>query len=166
VARELHKQGLDFVFQFVGAAEAKDPYAAAFLEQIKPLEAAGCAHYVGRKSTEGLISVFDSSAALVHFPSEEAFGLVVAEALARNLKLFGARTGGIMDITAGAPGVELFDVEDWPGLSAAIAAWIRSGSPRASGCAEVMRLRYHPDVIAHRHLEIYRQVISDLRTSA
>jgi len=30
---------------------------------------------------------------MIHFPTEEAFGGVVAEGFARDLKLFGARTG-------------------------------------------------------------------------
>jgi glycosyltransferase involved in cell wall biosynthesis len=96
---------------------------------------------------------------MVHFPMEESFGLVVAEALARDLKLFGSRVGGIGDIAAGLPGAELFAVDDWRGLTAAIAGWIRSGFPRAQGAAQVMRARYHPEVIAKRHLEIYREVL-------
>ena len=46
---------------------------------------------------------------LVHFPSEEAFGLVVGEVLARELKFFGARLGGIAEIAGDAPDA-LFDL--------------------------------------------------------
>jgi glycosyltransferase involved in cell wall biosynthesis len=160
VAQQLHQQGQTFEFQFVGRDDPGTTYTTAFLEKIKPMEAAGYARYIGLKSTSELIDCLDRSAALVHFPSEEAFGLVVAEALARNLKLFGARLGGIPDIADGTPNAELFGPEDWSGLTAAIARWIRNGFPRSPGAAETMRARYHPDVIAHRHLEIYREVLS------
>jgi glycosyltransferase involved in cell wall biosynthesis len=159
VADQLYEQGLGFEFQFVGHADLSDPYTARFLEEIKPMESKGFARFVGPKSTGELIRLFDASAALVHFPSEEAFGLVVAEALARDLKLFGARAGGIRDITAGVSDAELLDATDWSGLTAAIAEWIRRGFPRSSGAAHVMRERYHPGIIAQRHLEIYREVL-------
>jgi glycosyltransferase involved in cell wall biosynthesis len=159
VARALRQQGLDFDFHFIGPADPNDPYAAAFLEKIRPMEKEGFAHYAGVKPTHELIQAFDAASALVHFPSEEAFGLVVAEALARNLKLFGARLGGLIDITNGVPEVELFPFDDWQGLTSAIARWIRRGYPPPTGAAPIMRARYHPRVIAQRHVEIYREVL-------
>jgi len=160
VARALHEQGLEIEFQFIGQAPSSDPYAAAFLEKIKPMEREGFARYAGLKGTEELIAAFDAAAALVHFPFEEAFGLVAAEGLARNLKFFGARVGGLIDIAEGMPGAELFGLEDWQGLTAAIARWVREGYPSATGAAPVARARYHPSVIARRHVEIYREVLS------
>jgi glycosyltransferase involved in cell wall biosynthesis len=159
VARGLRQQGLDFEFQFAGQASPGDPYAAAFLEKIGPMEKEGFARYVGLKSTGELVELFDASSALVHFSPAESFGLVVAEALARNLKLFAARVGGVPDIAAGVPETELFAVDDWQGLTAAIGGWIRRGSPPATAAASIMRARYDPLVIARRHLEIYREVL-------
>jgi glycosyltransferase involved in cell wall biosynthesis len=160
VAEKLHRRGLKFEFHFIGRLNLTDACAAAFTERLKPLEAGGCARHLGELTTPELIRHFDSAAALVHFPSEESFGLVAAEALARNLKLFGSRVGGITDITEGVPGAELFDVNDMHGLSEAIAGWMAKGHPRAEGGAGVMRERYHPTVIARRHLEIYSEVLS------
>ena len=144
VARALREQGLDFEFQFIGQANPSDPYAAAFLDRIKPMEKEGFAHYAGPKPIHELIQAFDASSALVHFPFEEAFGLVAAEALARNLKFFGARLGGLMDIAAGVPDAELFPLDDWQGLTSAIARWIRRGYPPATGATSIMRARYAP----------------------
>jgi glycosyltransferase involved in cell wall biosynthesis len=107
-----------------------------------------------------LIRRFDAGSAVVHFPTEEAFGLVVAEALARNLKLFGARLGGIQDIVADVPGSELIESQDWGGLTEALATWLREGGRNVNCSADVMRRRYHPSVVAQRHLEIYREVLS------
>jgi glycosyltransferase involved in cell wall biosynthesis len=159
VAERLRQQGLDFELRFIGAMDAADPYAKRFLEKLKPLEAQGCARYLGSQPTAELIRSFDAAQGLVHFPSEEAFGLVVAEALARELKFFGASAGGIVDIAAGVPGAELFPGADWTGLTARIAAWVQTGHSRARGAAALMRERYHPRVIAQRHVEIYEEAL-------
>ena len=159
VVRELRQQGLDFEFQFVGDLGPDRSYVSAFREEIKPLESAGYARYVGLKTGHELIKLFDGAAGMVHFSPAESFGLAVAEGLARELKLFAARVGGVPDITAGVPGAALFGVEDWRGLTSAIGAWIRRGFPRADGAGEVMRARYHPTIIAQRHLEIYQAVL-------
>jgi len=159
MARQLHQQGLDFELEFLGLATESDPYTATFFERIKEAEAKGFARYSGLKLGEELIACFDAAHALVHFPNEEAFGLAVAEALARDLKLFAARLGGIVDICNDVPGVELFEPEDWQGLRKALANWMRGGHGRSGGSAGTMNARYHPSVIAHRHLEIYREVL-------
>jgi glycosyltransferase involved in cell wall biosynthesis len=166
VARALRQEGLDFEFQFVGQANPKNPYAAAFLEKIRPMETEGFARYVGVKPASELVKAFDAASALVHFPFEEAFGLVVAEGMARDLKLFGTHVGGVPEIAVGVPEAELFEADDRQGLTAAISGWIRSGFPRSRGAAEVMRVRYHPKIIAERHLEIYREVLGRQAASA
>ena len=87
---------------------------------------------------------------------------MAAEGLARNLKVFGARLGGLMDIADGVPETELFAADDWRGLTSAIASWIRRGFPRVPGAAQSIRARYHPSVIARRHAEIYQEVLGRL----
>jgi glycosyltransferase involved in cell wall biosynthesis len=156
----LRSAGVDFHFRFVGDAPAADDYARAFLEKIRPLEAAGVASHFAPMQTTELVAEFDRNHAVVHFPSEEAFGLVVAESLARGCQFFGARTGGIVDITAGVAGAELYEVNDWTGLIAGITAWMRNGFGRSADGARQMRDRYSPEVVARRHLEIYREVLN------
>jgi glycosyltransferase involved in cell wall biosynthesis len=94
----------------------------------------------------------------VHASAEESFGLVVAEAQARNLKLFATRVGGIPDIVDGVEGAELFILDDYSGLGEALIRWKNAGGLRPRTAAAEMQRRYHPDVIALRHLEIYRDV--------
>lgn len=158
VVRELRQQGLDFEFQFVGELSPEKRYVSAFREKISPMEREGYARYLGRKTGNELVHLFDGASGMVHFSPAESFGLAVAEGLARNLKVFGARVGGVPELTAGVPDVELFGVDDWRGLTAAIAGWIRRGFPRANGAGEVIRARCHPRTIAERHIEIYREV--------
>lgn len=158
VAEALQRRGLKFEFHFIGRAD-DSAYAVDFLQRIKPLEATGHARYLGRVPSEDLIRIYDSADGMIHFSSEEAFGLNVAEGLARNLKFFGARLGGIVDIAQGAPSAELFEREDWAGLTEAIARWITEGHPRPKDAADLMRQRYAPEAVARQHLEIYREVI-------
>jgi glycosyltransferase involved in cell wall biosynthesis len=163
LAEELHHLGHQFELQFIGAAEPRDPYVATFRRQVEKAELSGFAAYLGEKSLPDLVSLMDSASALVHVPSEEAFGLVVAEALARNLKFFGTHVGGIPDIAGGIEGAELFRLEDEPALATAIGQWLQAGCPRPKTAAREMRLRYHPEVIAKRHSEIYAEVLRNSR---
>ena len=159
VARRLHEQGFKAEWQFAGSLDAGAPYAAAVARGMAAAEKAGYARHVGSLPAAQLVAAMDSASALVHFPKEEAFGLVVAEALARNLKFFGSATGGLVDIAQGVDGAELLAPQDFRGLESAIATWLRAGAPRPQQAAAVMAQRYHPKVIAARHLEIYREVL-------
>ena len=159
VAHHLRQQGLDFELQFVGDVSPDENYVAAFHEKIKGMEKEGCARYVGLKTGSELVELFDRAAGMVHFSPAESFGLAVAEGLARELKLFGTSVGGVPEIAAAVPEAELFEVNDWQGLTSAIAGWIRRGFPRPHGAGEAMRARYHPKIIAQQHVEIYRKVL-------
>jgi glycosyltransferase involved in cell wall biosynthesis len=163
VAEALHRRGLKFEFRFVGyIPPAGEAYAEAFRKRIKPMEEAGYARYSGAPGDDELLHCFDSAAAMVHFPTEDAAPMVVLEGVGRELKFFGARVGGIVDITQDMPGAELFAPDDWPGLTAAIARWIAQGHPRPVGAAALVRERRHPMVLAKRHVDIYREVIANL----
>ena len=160
VAEALHRQGLKFEFHFVGYVNPGDAYVTAFQKRIQPMEEAGYARFWGTPADSELLHYYDSAAAMVHFPTEESFGMVVLEGLGRELKFFGARLGGIVDIAKDMPGAELFAPDDWPGLTAAIAHWIAGGHPRPTGTAALIRERYHPETIARRHVEIYRELLN------
>ncbi len=159
VAENLHRRGLKFEFRFVGLAP-DETYAKSFFARLKPLEAAGCARYLGTPSHAGMVEIFDAASGMIHFPTEEAFGSVVAEGFARDLKFFGTRAGGIVEIAGGAPEAELFEKEDWDGLTEAIARWIGKGSLCVTGAAAIMKQRYSPETYVRRHLEVYEEVIN------
>ena len=100
---------------------------------------------------------------MVHFASEDAAPMTVLEGIGRELKFFGARQGGAIEITQDMPGVELFELNDWAGLTEAIARWIGQGHPRPTGAAALVRERRSPIVLAKRHIEIYEEVIQEAR---
>lgn len=165
VARRLHARGLKFEMQFVGERAAPTDYGKKFSQDLAAAEKAGYARHLGLLSTPQIMAVMDAAAALIHFPTEEAFGLVTAEALARNLKFFGAATGGGIEIASGVEGAELFPADNFSALEEALARWLDGGCPSPRAAAQTMRARYHPEIVARRHLEIYREVLVVARAS-
>jgi len=160
IAEELRREGHAFEMQFIGGANPRDQYAAEFLRRISLAEQSGFAAYTASQSLPELIASFDNASVLVHVPLEEAFGLVAAEALARGLKLFGTDVGGLRDIARDTDGAELFPLGDEASLRAAIGHWLRKDCPRPANAAAEMKKRYHPDVIAAQHSQIYHAVAS------
>ena len=163
LAAELNQEGYKVEFIFAGEHSSSSEYGREFQCEIEKAAAAGYGSYVGRKSVESLIALFDQSDAIIHCPKQESFGLVVAEALSRNLKLFGAAVGGVVDIAKGIEMAELFPLDDWETLKQAIIFWLKQGAPKPTTAASQMAERYHPRRIALRHLEIYKEVLSTVR---
>lgn len=157
MAGEIHREGHRFQLIFLGALSEGTPYGDAFVEELKRAEADGYASHAGFLDAEGVISLMDQSHGFVHFPLEEAFGLVVAEAMARGLKLFGANLGGIKEIATNVPEAEL--CEDFDELKTRLIHWLECGATRAPESAASIKARYHPKVIAERHVEIYREIL-------
>lgn len=154
-AAALHQQGLEFRIIFAGAVPSSD-YGKAFSAELNRAENAGYASHAGFLNTSRLIRLMDESHAMIHFPSEEAFGLVVAEAIARGLKFFGSDLGGIRDIAGPLDGTELHDTLE--NVAHAIGSWLQSGAPRAEHLQPVISELYHPIVVAKQHIEIYKEL--------
>ncbi|HXG48981.1 MAG TPA: glycosyltransferase family 4 protein [Methylomirabilota bacterium] len=161
LGHRLFRRGLEFELVFIGDLDSDSAYGAEFQRRLAAVSAAGFARFEGRKEEEALRACYDSASALLHFPLEESFGLVVAEALARNLKLFGSRTGGMVDVAEGVEGAELFEPDDWPAAESAIEKWLRTGGVAPLGAAATIRERYSPARIAARHQQIYEEVLSN-----
>ena len=162
--KSIYNSGASFQVMFVGSVGSSS-YGKIFLEEVGKARQEGWLDFEERLLESDLIKLMDSSHALLHFPIEEAFGLVVAEALARGLKLFAAKVGGIVDIAEGVQDAELFDADDWSGLEYSLKAWIDTPTPPSFISQDLMESRYHPKVIAARHLEIYREVLSGRSSS-
>jgi glycosyltransferase involved in cell wall biosynthesis len=158
-AEELRRRGCRFRMHFVGALDQKSSYGRKFAERLQLAKQRDYADFTPRMDVHDLVRTLDCAHAMIHFPSEESFGLVVAEALARNLKIFGSRVGGIIDIAQGVEGSELFEARSLKDLTSSVERWIKSGFARPTGASGTIRSRYHPKAIAERHLEIYREVV-------
>jgi glycosyltransferase involved in cell wall biosynthesis len=154
---EVVRSGRQMKIIFAGSLSESSEYDTSFAAELRKAEAEGYAEFAGFLDVQGLVRLLDSSHAFLHFPSEEAFGLVVAEAMARGLKFFGADLGGIVDIASGIDGAELHN--DFESLRTGITRWLDAGAPAPMLAADEITKRYHPKVIAKRHVEIYREVL-------
>jgi glycosyltransferase involved in cell wall biosynthesis len=155
--KSLRRQGASFDAVFIGSC-GSGAYCRDFLIKLAEAENDGWATFSGYLDEATIVQSMNNAHALIHFPLEEAFGLVVAESLARGLKVFASNVGGIRDIASGVPEAELFAPDDWDGLSRALVAWLQKPSLSSVETQNLMRSRYHPKTIATRHLEIYREV--------
>lgn len=156
--RALHEAGHRFLIRFIGSHSPENPYGARFQEVLDQAAAGGFAEYLGTLDEDSLIRTMDEADALIHFPEEEAFGLVVAEALARGLKVFASHVGGIPDITGNVQSAETHG--SIGALTDSIEVWLRGGAPRPPEARQLLRPLYHPDAVARRHLDIYREILS------
>ena len=157
MAEQLHAEGLKFRLEFLGGASRDNPYGAKFLSRI-----AKCpfASHLGFRPLPEIFKLYEGAVGLVHVSEIESFGLVVAEALSRNLKFTGFNAGGVADIISGVERAEGFSDGDWAGVKSALRCWLQAGAPRPTTAAQTMRERYHPVSIARQHLEVYREVLS------
>lgn len=151
------REGTPLHLIFAGSLHESTPYGRAFAEELRKAEAAGYASFAGFLDEAALIGLMDRCSGFIHYPLEEAFGLVVAEAMARGLKFFGSDLGGIRDIARDAPGAELST--SFEELARNVKAWARAGGHRVPEAAEKMASCYAPEVIARRHVEIYRELL-------
>ena len=157
--KSLRGKGAIFDAVFIGSC-GNGAYCRDFLIKLAEAEKDGWATFSGYLDEAAIVQSMNTAHALVHLPLEEAFGLVVAESLSRGLKVFASNVGGIRDITSGVPEAELFAPDDWDGLSKALTAWFQKPSLSSVQTQNLMKSRYHPKVIAARHLEIYRELIA------
>ena len=157
MAGEIYRSGRAIKLIFAGELSGDLGYDTSFTTELRRGEDEGYAEFTGFLAVDDLIKLMDSSHAFLHFPLEEAFGLVVAEAMARGLKFFGANLGGIVDIANGIDGAELHD--DFSSLQAGICQWLDAGAPTPRLAAVEIARRYHPKVIAAEHVKIYHEIL-------
>lgn len=157
------REKVDFDVTFVGKADHHDVYVQRFLKGLNTANALhGGFEHRNYVSAEGLAELYDSSDALVHFSREESFGLIFAEALARNLPVFASDVGAIRQISKDVPHCQIFDPNDLGELTSSLAEWIRMESHLVSRPPvpnSFIESRYHPRVVAKKHLHTYQAVV-------
>jgi glycosyltransferase involved in cell wall biosynthesis len=159
---ELRRE-VSFDFTFIGKTSQGDPYTKRFQELLQVADSTygGFKHceYLPDEAFRGL---YDDADAMIHFSTEESFGLTFAEALARNLTLFASDVGAIRQIAEGIPSCRIFAESDFDGLTNSLRSWLRDAAftmPRATTPNRLIASRYHPKVIAMKHLEVYREIL-------
>lgn len=152
---EKHK----FSVTFLGRAREEEPYGAEFFELIKARP--WCSH--GGFASRDELKAQLRDATLLALPSlEENCPMVVLEAMAAGVTVAAARVGGVPDLVYAARTGLLFEPMDESSIRAAIGRALADVSATRELAAEAKRqaqARFHPDVIARRHVEIYREVL-------
>lgn len=149
-----------FAIHFVGDAELEHPYARKFVERVRESESLV---HAGLLTAAQLRERMAVAGALVHCSREEAFGLVLAEALASGLPVFAFCVGGAPDVVAGVDRARLIPDGDWGGLLDAVESWVREGAPPSANGSEIARVRFSPEAVARLHAGIYGELSTPSR---
>jgi glycosyltransferase involved in cell wall biosynthesis len=160
----------EFAINFVGKAPPGDPYTKSFLAALDKMNSKyGGFTHIEAAGNRNILELYDSSDAMIHFASEESYGLTFAEALARNLPLFASDVGAIRQIAAGIKSVEIFAPDDFITLGASIKQWVvqeRHYLPRKTTPDALIQSRNHPRVIAAQHLQAYQETLQTCTSKA
>jgi glycosyltransferase involved in cell wall biosynthesis len=152
-----------FVLRFLGAAAEHTLYGREFLNRVR---ARPWCEWPGPVGREQLRTELARATAVILPSLEDNCPMVVLEAMAAGVPVLGARIGGIPDlISPGRTGL-LFDPRDPAAMRDALAHCLRERGEAeqwaATARAEALA-RFHPEVIARKHLDIYREVLQNHR---
>jgi glycosyltransferase involved in cell wall biosynthesis len=106
---------------------------------------------------------FNAMDVFVHAPRQEAFGLVVAEAMATRLPVVATAVGGIVDVVADGESGLLVGCEDAFGLAEAMhKLWCyRPMRDRMAARSEsIARTAFTADLYARRYLDLYHDLLA------
>jgi glycosyltransferase involved in cell wall biosynthesis len=149
----------EFELIFFGKAARGTPYVEEFLQLVQ--DRPWC-RFAGLADRSGLRSALGRATLLVLPTLEDNCPMAVLEAMAAGVPVAASGVGGIPDlISDGADGL-LFDPEQRESIRSAVAKILVSGEDagRLARAARDKALRcFHPQAIARRHLEIYREVL-------
>jgi glycosyltransferase involved in cell wall biosynthesis len=145
---------------FLGGIAQSDPYGREFKELVSARP--WCEHggFAGRAQLREHLR----TATLLVLPSlEDNCPMVVLEAMAASVAVAAGRVGGVPELIDPDRTGELFDPLDAAAMREAVRKLLSDAALRqsrvAAARAEAQR-RFHPHVIARRHVEIYREVLN------
>jgi len=156
--RRWREQGAPrFQCRWIGALSGEMGYVRSFAAELEAAKNAGWADHLVSVDEKELRDLMDASDVLVHVPKEEAFGLVVAEAMVRGLKVVGARAGGIPDFAKLYPGIVLVDPHKPSEWSQGLESALRIGPTRIAR-QDWNFLKFHPREVAQQHIRHYHEL--------
>jgi glycosyltransferase involved in cell wall biosynthesis len=155
----LHAEGLKFEITFVGRMGGNSPYEQQFTVRLREASRLGFARHKMHLSAPALAEEMSQADALIHFPREEAFGLVVTEAISQGMTVFASRVGGLIEVCRNVPQCFLMDSHDLAGLQRVLQQWLlrapeRNAGLNAGDCIKA----YHPVTVASSTLAAYTMV--------
>jgi glycosyltransferase involved in cell wall biosynthesis len=149
-----------FKVVFFGMASKADSYANEFFRLLKTRP---WCEYRGMASRTELRLAF-SKAALMVLPSlEDNCPMTVLEAMAAGVPVLAARVGGVPELIEDGQTGLLCDPLEAASLASGVKRLLADAplATRIAAKAKVAALQqFHPQVIARRHVEIYKEVLS------
>jgi glycosyltransferase involved in cell wall biosynthesis len=145
----------NFELLFLGFAGLNTPYQSEF---FKLVEGRPWCRYGGVADRETLKSYFSTAAGLVLPSLEDNCPMVVLEAMAAGIPVAAASVGGVPELIRDGQTGLLFDPLDGKAMGKAMEQLFMSSALAGPARAEALK-RFHPLVIARRHVEIYREVL-------
>ena len=149
----------NFRLIFLGGANPDRPFCKEFMGLVA--RRPWCI-YKGRTEGNDLREHFRSAHLLVHPSLEDNCPLVILEAMAAGLPAAASRIGGIPDLIDHGVNGLLFDPKDSSQMSGTVMQLLSDPISRKRIADEAKKRAmkcYHPNEIARRHLEIYREVL-------
>lgn len=146
---------------FLGVAGANSPYTQEFFELLKTRP--WCV-YEGFITRETLKDYLKSAALLVLSSLEDNCPMVVLEAMAAGVPVLASKVGGVPDlIEEGKTGLfcDPFDPVTMTRGVMKILDNPAQAEEIARNAKQIALSRFHPLVIAKRHIEIYREILSN-----
>jgi len=157
----LHADGVEFKVAFIGQLGKEGRYANRFASRLEEASQLGFARHLEHLNADALCKKMNSAHGLIHFPMEEAFGLVVAEAMSQGMPIFSNGVGGLVELCGGHSRCNLFQKDDFTGLSHSLKHWLQAakqhhGLSEKRFCIEP----YKPRNVANLTLLAYKDVAS------
>jgi glycosyltransferase involved in cell wall biosynthesis len=152
-----------FEVVFLGAGRLEDPYVVEFQRLLESRPWCTRSGFVNRQQLGSHLQ----QAALLVLPSlEDNCPMVVLEAMAAGVPVVAARVGGVPDLIVENQTGLFCNPLDGSSILAAVERVLSDPSAAADMARRAKinaRARFHPDVIARRHIEIYQEVLSKAR---
>jgi len=151
----------NFELVFLGEANRDNPYVREFFEL---LETRPWCHFGGFADRNTVRQYMASASGLVLPSLEDNCPMAVLEAMAAGVPVAAARVGGVPDLVRHGETGLLFDPLSGETMAVAMKQLLENREPSVAARAQSeARQRFHPEIIAARHLKIYREVLSSPR---
>ena len=148
---------------FIGGASRAEPYGREFLELLRARPWCEHAGFEDREKIKSRLR----EAVLLALPSlEDNCPMVVLEAMAAGVPVVAAKVGGVPDlIEDGKTGLfcDPFDAASLRNTVEKLLTEPELGRQMAAAAKNHAHAHFHPLVVARRHLEIYREVLTSCK---
>ena len=157
----LHGEGAEFEVAFIGHLGTCGVYARRFAARLEEATRLGFALHKEHLDAAALAKTMTRADALLHFPMDEAFGLVVAEAISQGLTVFASNVGGIREVALEYPKCHLFGRHDFDGLLWQLRTYIKNISKHSCKYgSDALTSRFSPHLIGQKTIQVYSEVLA------